>query len=84
MSTTALCEIQAPRPTLGHIERIVRFCVDEIALPVDVVGREITRGSHGAGAAESEYRSYQDGVIPAEQSLPLFAGKERWQAWQRK
>lgn len=44
MSPVTLCEVQAPRPTLGDLGHIVRFCVTELALPVEVVAREITRG----------------------------------------
>jgi thiopurine S-methyltransferase len=32
----------------------------------------------------SSFALAEDRAIPAEKSLPLFAGKERWQVWRRK
>jgi SAM-dependent methyltransferase len=32
----------------------------------------------------SHFSLVEDRAIPSDQSLPLFAGKERWQTWQRK
>jgi hypothetical protein len=42
---TAFCEIRAPSPMLADLERITRFCADEIGQSMEVLTREI---SHGA------------------------------------
>lgn len=43
----------------------------------------LTRGEADA-LFGSEFVLVEDSPVPAEQSLPLFAGKERWQVWLRK
>ncbi len=44
MSTAIICEIHATGSTVGDLERIARFCADEIGQSMDVLTREVGGG----------------------------------------
>ena len=33
---------------------------------------------------EEDFVCREEHIVPADQSIPVFKGKERWQAWKRK